>query len=219
MEKTSVTKHAFRITCSGCGSQVDYASVSGADAAKRKGICRNCRVDYRSKFDPAGLKKQPDGKWGCECPSCGKLRAYARKDHAKTSLRSGWKCRSCQSKLGAFSSAATGLEGNIRIGWFERFRKCAKDRQLSWTLSLEDLNDLWSKQAGLCALSGVVLTNDFKGNVSLDRIDSTKGYFVGNVQLVHKALNLMKRNMTDEVFIDWCRKVANTQSQVEVVTR
>ena len=43
---------------------------------------------------------------------------------------------------------------------------------------------------------------------SVDRIDSTKGYLKGNVQWVHKSINQMKSNRTDEEFIALCKAVA-----------
>jgi hypothetical protein len=43
---------------------------------------------------------------------------------------------------------------------------------------------------------------------SLDRIDSEKGYIPGNVQWVHPAVNFMKHAMAQDVFIDWCCRVA-----------
>jgi hypothetical protein len=42
---------------------------------------------------------------------------------------------------------------------------------------------------------------------SLDRIDSTRGYEMGNVQWVHKKVNLMKLDMTDTEFVNWCKLI------------
>lgn len=42
---------------------------------------------------------------------------------------------------------------------------------------------------------------------SIDRIDSSKGYIKGNIQIVHKTLNKMKLNMRDEEFIAICEEV------------
>lgn len=42
---------------------------------------------------------------------------------------------------------------------------------------------------------------------SLDRIDSTKGYVEGNVQWIHKRLNIMKGKSTDVTFIKDCERV------------
>lgn len=51
-----------------------------------------------------------------------------------------------------------------------------------------------------------------KRTASLDRIDSTRGYVVGNLQWIHKDLNLMKNTLPTSLFIEWCKKVSNYSS-------
>jgi hypothetical protein len=46
---------------------------------------------------------------------------------------------------------------------------------------------------------------------SLDRIDSSKGYIEGNLQWVHKNINMLKGNMLDNTFIEWCHKISKHQ--------
>ena len=41
----------------------------------------------------------------------------------------------------------------------------------------------------------------------IDRIDSSKGYVKGNVQWVHKNVNLMKGKFDQEYFIEMCKKI------------
>ena len=48
-----------------------------------------------------------------------------------------------------------------------------------------------------------------KNTASLDRIDSSKGYVEGNVQWVHKMINMSKQQYSQEEFIDMCKAVAN----------
>jgi hypothetical protein len=43
----------------------------------------------------------------------------------------------------------------------------------------------------------------------LDRVDSSKGYIEGNVQWVHKTINLMKQSFNQKEFIHFCKLVAN----------
>lgn len=96
-------------------------------------------------------------------------------------------------------------------------KRGARDRNLEFLVSIEYLWQLFEKQQGKCALSGINI--EFKKfgykidrktqTASLDRIDSSKGYIEGNVQWVHKRINRMKGNMTDEQFIGWCQKVVN----------
>lgn len=90
----------------------------------------------------------------------------------------------------------------------------ATRRNITLDLRLEDLEVLYERQGRICALSGKELKfaedsrrrND--STASLDRIDSSKGYVEGNVQWVHKVVNLMKNTLSQEEFKDWCRVVA-----------
>lgn len=45
------------------------------------------------------------------------------------------------------------------------------------------------------------------GTASLDRIDSSKGYVVGNVQWVHKDVNTVKWDLTLDNFFRVCKMV------------
>lgn len=42
---------------------------------------------------------------------------------------------------------------------------------------------------------------------SLDRINSSIGYTIDNVQWVHKKINMMKMDLSQEEFINYCRLV------------
>ena len=65
------------------------------------------------------------------------------------------------------------------------------------------LREMWENQKGQCAYTKLPLlatANQFN-TVSLDRVDSSKGYVVGNVQLVCAAINKMKQDYSEELFI------------------
>jgi len=89
-------------------------------------------------------------------------------------------------------------------------------KHLEFAITMEYAWSLYVAQDRLCALSGVLLKMSPKSmkkgatTASLDRIDSTKGYVVGNVQWVHAVLNDLKGNMDEDVFIQWCQLVART---------
>ena len=75
------------------------------------------------------------------------------------------------------------------------------------------LQEKWDEQNGLCALSGTPMTyisgqGLVDTNVSIDRIDSNKPYEKDNIQLICHRLNTMKSNLSDVLFVDWCKKVA-----------
>ena len=46
------------------------------------------------------------------------------------------------------------------------------------------------------------------GNASIDRIDSSKGYTKDNIQIVTKTINLAKRSLSDDDFIQMCLEVS-----------
>jgi len=68
------------------------------------------------------------------------------------------------------------------------------------SIDYDHLINLYEKQRHKCALSGLTMTFEFNNprSISIDRIDSLKGYEVGNVQLVCQAFNWMKNKMTQE---------------------
>ena len=92
----------------------------------------------------------------------------------------------------------------------------ARLRGRTCTITYDDLDALCDNQKGLCALTGYTLsytTND-PLKVSIDRIDSSKGYTQDNIQLVCRLANRAKSNIDSQAFIDMCRAVAHRFSAV-----
>lgn len=75
--------------------------------------------------------------------------------------------------------------------------------------TLDFLLKLYFDQNKECALSGMPISFDRKRiTASLDRIDSSVGYVVGNVQWVHKEVNFMKQDMPAPRFGHLCELVS-----------
>ena len=85
----------------------------------------------------------------------------------------------------------------------------AKQRKKEVEINLDYLENLWNEQNGKCALTNDYMTYSVGdiNSVSIDRIDSSKGYIEGNVQLVKKKVNIAKSDMTTEEFFNMCKKV------------
>jgi len=197
----------FKATCV-CGAELAFAFKSSALNMLARGNCRNCARHYTEvRGEVEGLYKREDGKWCSACSGCGKEQAYTRKDHAKQSTLSDWQCKPCIQKAKGFSNnQAVGPKTRL----FRKFKRGAKSRGLDFTLSEEQM---WAPYTGFCALSGVELACKWRtGNASLDRIDSSLGYVAGNVQWVDGKVNLSKRNMSDQEFIEMCKMVVKTRS-------
>lgn len=83
-------------------------------------------------------------------------------------------------------------------------------------LTLDYILSLYDKQGGKCALSGKEMTfikipnsDKVHTNLSIDRIDSSKPYGEGNIQLVCAVTNLMKTTLTMSELVDWCKSIVN----------
>ena len=50
--------------------------------------------------------------------------------------------------------------------------------------------------------------NRINGTASLDRIDSSKGYVPGNIQCVHKDINALKTDFSEERFLELIHMIA-----------
>jgi len=78
-----------------------------------------------------------------------------------------------------------------------------KDRRVD--IDYDYMLNIYKDQDGKCALSGLPMSHQYHDlySMSVDRIDSSIGYIKGNVQLVCKAVNLMKNNDSNEAVTDF----------------
>src|SRR5581483_7706753 len=97
----------------------------------------------------------------------------------------------------------------IHGSYWNKIEKEAIKRGLEFRLSLKEAWDLFIRQNRLCAISLDYLTFSNPKTASLDRIDSSKGYSLHNVQWVHKTLNIMKWHFPYDYFLNICNLVAN----------
>lgn len=91
-------------------------------------------------------------------------------------------------------------------------RDRSKKHDIAFNLDLDFLMQLWEKQKGRCALSGVQMTFELKKgrvatNVSIDRIDSKEGYIKSNIQLVCMACNQIKSDLELENMYKFCKAI------------
>lgn len=107
--------------------------------------------------------------------------------------------------------------GDISGKIFCNIKKRAEIRKFDFDLTIEYMWELFLKQDKKCAYSGVSLVFPARsgvgddGTASLDRIDSSKGYIIGNVHWVHKWINFMKSDFLEEEFLQWCYLITDHQ--------
>lgn len=152
---------------------------------------------------------------------CGKIE-IRRKDHVAIGRTTG--CKRCSAVITLkkhpnkiFGPRTHQGIGDISKTYWGSVKNGANRRNLEFSVSLSYAWNLFLKQLKRCALSGVNISlrhGYIKNNIdwrtvtaSLDRIDSSKGYIKGNVQWVHKDVNYIKRDLEEQDFIDWCKRI------------
>jgi hypothetical protein len=87
----------------------------------------------------------------------------------------------------------------------------AKRHKKGFNIDLDYLINLWVSQKGRCNLSNLKMTTGIgtlNSRVSVDRIDSKKGYVKGNCQLLRSDVNIAKNDLIQKDFIKLCKAVA-----------
>lgn len=71
--------------------------------------------------------------------------------------------------------------------------------------------DLINKQQWKCAITNAPLVQtgnvDDNNRISIDRIDTTKGYVLGNIQFITHRVNMMKWTHSQSDFINYCKRI------------
>lgn len=169
---------------------------------------------YWNVFERAESENTCDVKsayWKCKC-ICGIERVVSGQ-----ALRKG-KSKSCGCVGRPYWH--TGYEEIATSRW-NRYIDRAVRAGFEFTISIENAWGIFIKQNKKCALSGIDIyfakkVKDCKGTTaSLDRVDSLKGYVDGNIQWVHKDVNMMKYVYDNEYFIDMCKKIAANNSSYD----
>lgn len=149
------------------------------------------------------VNKNGHQKYNCLC-DCGNY-----KEVFGTHLREN-KIQSC-----GCLRKVNGVTGDM---WYKivtsGIKRRIKRSKLDFNITKEYVNKLFIEQEGKCKLSGIEITlpkcwNDKTFTASLDRIDSNVGYIEGNVQWVHKHINIMKNVFPEDLFIYFCKQVSN----------
>ena len=156
------------------------------------------------------IYKRADGRWCKPCPSCGVEQDYLRRNYAAYSLSLGKECKTCSNRK--TENSGRGVYNGVRLSWVHKCKVGAETRGIVWTLSVEDIWQVYVNQDGVCNLSGIPIgwaTVGQTHTASLDRIDSKNGYTLDNIQLLHKDVNMMKQAFSQEHFVALCKSVAD----------
>lgn len=184
----------------------------------KKVNCEICNVEF--KITPSREKKNKHHT--CSRACSGKLLSSIHYSRIKTNCdfchkeifykRSHFKKRKnhtcsieCFAKIksqiirGENNPKALKLGSKERYFWdrYQDYKHRSGARKIDFDLTYEFLIGLFDKQNGLCYYTGYPMklggSIDFD-TMSLDRVDSNKGYIIGNVVFCLNCINMMKSN-------------------------
>jgi hypothetical protein len=173
--------------------------------SKKERMAKNAALKAWRKKNPAKVKIHNDNykrknpkkvydiklKWAKENPE--KIKISSRKSYKRK-----------------VKDTENSVESSIRQ-MLPVIKSRAKRRKRGFSIDVDYILNLWNKQKGRCKLSGLPMTTgigSLGSKLSIDRIDSKKGYVKGNCQLVLTAVNISKNDLTQTEFIKLCKAVA-----------
>ena len=151
-----------------------------------------------------------------QCRKCDNMLHYKNINTYNAAIKENTMCPSCRTSLNNKSPTRNAKKEN-NPAWrgyggvpgkvHSKLKRDAEKRNIPFNLTIEEINFQYVNQDKVCAFTGVPLK--FGVDASVDRINSQEGYYFANIQIVHKDLNMMKKDMPNEVFIAWCNLVSN----------
>lgn len=163
---------------------------------------------------PDGVFKREDGRWCKNCHGCGEEQSYLRRNYCINSYLECKLCKKCSNRKPENSAHKGWVLGVLRLSFARKYEANAALRGIPCDVSYVYLAKLLISQNNQCALTGFHISAlEVCNNASLDRIDSSLGYIEGNLQWLHKDVNMMKQQYSQKRFIDVCVAVAKKVKQ------
>lgn len=181
--------------------------------------CKYCNEEIKEE------KRKEEWKDGMlKCHLCGEYLSvdnFGFSDHYPYRDNHDARCRKCRNiqtnNRKKHYSEETGLIKMLQMR-FLAARDRSKKKNIPFNITKEYLKELWDKQEGKCAISGIKMSFEqcngrTNTNVSIDQINHKDGYTVGNVQLVCMAVNQMKSDMLMEDLYKFCEAIIENKQK------
>lgn len=206
--KDSFSEDGFRSKCAECIASLRIRKREKRNNKDLLGVTFGKLTVIGKKFKISKRGVRTSFSWKCAC-KCGRFCFYKPFNLETGQLKS---CGCSHTLRGKDNSRHKGYE-EIPAAFFSVAKNGAKRRKIVFKISMEDLWRQYLNQNKKCALSGIDLkfpksSHGPRENISLDRIDSKKGYTKDNIQFIHKKINVMKMDSKEEDFIKMCKTIA-----------
>lgn len=169
--------------------------------------------EVERKFKGEKSRRQYYRFFLCKC-DCGND-IVVRLEYLRSRTKGTSSCGCLNHRKGKDSPLWIGY-GKVSGSLIKNIKNSAKLRSLEFSIDAKFLDELFRKQNGKCALSGISLIMpdpDQKNEwtASVDRINSDLGYIKNNVQWVHKKINMMKQDLPEGEFVRFCKLIIEYQ--------
>jgi hypothetical protein len=143
-------------------------------------------------------------QWLCQC-HCGNQKVVPTQ---RLLQGRSTKCKACAQWKGY---------GEISSKYWSQVKYHAKTKNRVHSISIQDAWNRFLIQGRQCALTGQLLNfarqyGKDEQTASLDRINSSQGYILNNIQWIHKDINQLKGNLSEQEFISLCNLVTSYQA-------
>lgn len=144
--------------------------------------------------------------WNVECISCDEKYNLS----SDVIIKNIGGCVFCVRKNAPKGNESSSWRGGKYISskFLSNVKHGARKRNIDCVVTIDELDKLWEAQDGRCVYTNRELTlSGDDCTASLDRIDSNEGYYLGNVQFVHKTVNVMKWALPEEEFLGFIEEI------------
>lgn len=206
-DKDNNITHKICTNCDENKSLEDFSILKTNKTDGRNSICKKCRSE---KAKTKNNKAMTSGTKACSnCKETLDISKFSKYKASQDGIQSA--CKSCQhQRMKLYTSTLDGYINRLFLSVKHNTIKRAKD--LDVQITSQDIIDLHNKQNGKCALTNIKMTHIAyntqddqhtinKYNISIDRIDSNKGYTTDNIQLVCAIINRIKSDIDDVEFL------------------
>lgn len=196
-------------------SELNLNSELTVKGKKRVRFFRELTGVFFGKIEVLGRssKNGHNTTWRCKCHECGK-----EFDRLATTLRETTKSCGCVRRQKGKAHVHWRGVGEISGVFLNCCKVNAKRRKILFDLNPEYIWNLYLKQDRKCAISGLPIQFGRHGRdtitASLDRKNSNLPYVEGNVQWVHKHINMMKLDHDQDYFIGLCSLISFNQNKI-----
>lgn len=165
--------------------------------AKECGVCKE--IKYFTEFNVA--KSNAFG-YSYQCKPCRKVYLESRRDRDRQ-LANESRAKNRDRVNTVHKAWCTNNRENYM---YKQAKSRAKRKGIDFTIEISDI--IIPENCPILGIKLIMGTkDDYQSSPSLDRVDTTKGYIKGNVQVISSLANTMKNCATKEQLLLFCKNI------------